>query len=101
MNDRQILRCIGKNVQTARLQAGLTQECLAELVGVHWKTLGRIERGLFPFAVTHFVRIAQHLEIGADRLLEGIAPPDLKRTTAIRKALPRRRRPKNAKPLSE
>ena len=72
----------------------MTQECLAELIGVHWKTLGRMERGLFPFAVTNFVRISQHLDVEAESLLKGIAPPDAKRSSAIRKALVRKRRPK-------
>ena len=97
VNDRQILRCIGKNIQNARLSAGLTQECLAELVGIHWKTISGIERGRYPFAVTSFARIAQHLEVTTDSLLEGIEPPDPKRTAAIRKALARRRQPKGTK----
>ena len=96
MNDRQILRCIGKNVQKARLQADLTQECLAELIGVHWKTLSGIERGLFPFAVTSFTRVAQHLGVSANTLLQGLEPPDQKRAATIRKAMARRRRPKRS-----
>jgi transcriptional regulator with XRE-family HTH domain len=97
VNDRQLLRRIGKNVQQARLRAGLTQECLAELIGIHWKTLSGIERGRFPFAVTSFTRIAQHLGVSADSLLEGVEPPDPKRTAAIRKALARKRQPKGYK----
>lgn len=97
MNDRKTLRCIGKNVQRARLEAGLTQECLAELVGIHWKTLSGVERGLFPIAITHFARLAQHLEVSANKLLEGIEPPDAIRAKAIRKALARKRRPRNSK----
>ena len=96
MNDRQILRCIGRNIQRARLDAGLTQECLAELIGVHWKTLSGIERGLSPFAVTSFVRIAQHLGASADHLAAGVEPPDAKRTRAIQKAMARKRRPKDS-----
>jgi transcriptional regulator with XRE-family HTH domain len=96
VNDRQILRSIGKNVQRTRLQAGLTQECLAELIEVHWKTLSGIERGLFPFAVTSFARIAKHLGVTADSLLEGVEPPDPKRAAAVRKAMARKRRPKHS-----
>jgi transcriptional regulator with XRE-family HTH domain len=95
VNDRQILRCIGNNVKRARLQGGLTQECLAELVGIHWKTLSGIERGLFPSAVTSFARISQHLGVTADSLLEGIEKPDQKRAQTIRNAMARKRRPKS------
>jgi DNA-binding XRE family transcriptional regulator len=94
VKDREILRCLGKNIQAARLRAGLTQECLAELVGIHWKTLSGIERGLYPCAVTNFIRIAQHLRVSTDSLVEGIEPPDARRTASIQKAMARKRRPK-------
>ena len=93
MNDSKILRRIGNNVKKARLQAGLTQECLAEVVEIHWKTLSNIERGLFPVAVTSFTRISQHLGVTADSLLEGVEMPDQKRAKTIRNAMARRRRP--------
>jgi DNA-binding XRE family transcriptional regulator len=94
VKDREILRCLGKNIQAARLRAGLTQECLAELVGIHWKTLSGIERGLYPCAVTNFIRIAQHLRVSTDSLLAGIDPPEPKRAASIQKAMARKRRPK-------
>jgi DNA-binding XRE family transcriptional regulator len=94
VNERQILRCIGKNIQRARLQAGLTQECLAELVEIHWKTLSGVERGLFPCGITSFVRIAQHIGVSADSLLQGVDSPDPKRAAAVRKAMARKRQPK-------
>ena len=94
MNDHQILRCIGSNVKKARLQAGLTQECLAELVGIHWKTLSGIERGLFPVGVTSFALISQHLGVTADSLLAGVEKPDPKRANTIRAAMARKRRPR-------
>ena len=91
MSDKALLRIIGRNVADARLRASLTQECLAELVGVHAKTIGSIERGLYPFGVSTLVRLTQHLETSADRLLEGVAPPNAQQAARIRKALPRRR----------
>ena len=94
MTNHEILRCLGRNIQSARQAAGLTQECLAELVGVHWKTISALERGLYPCGVTNLVRIVQHLKVSADSLLEGIKPPDARRALTIRKALARRRRPK-------
>jgi hypothetical protein len=74
----------------------MTQECLAELVGVHWKTLGRIERGEFPFATTSFARLTQYLQVSPNRLLDGLAPADLKRMARISKALARKRRPRKS-----
>lgn len=91
MTDQQLLRLIGQRVRTARTKAGLTQECVAELVGVHWKTIGHIERGTYPIAVTTFARLAQFLETSPNRLLDGMEPPEPKRTERIKKALARKR----------
>lgn len=91
MSDQKLLRIIGRNVADARIRANLTQECLAELVGVHPKTIGSIERGKYPFGVTTLIRIAQHLDTSADHLLSGAPPPDAQQAARIRKALPRRR----------
>ena len=92
MDDLRYLQAIGRNLQTARLGLGLTQECLAELVGIHWKTLGNIERGKYPFSVATFARLCQHLEISPAKLLEGIPVPDARRAGRIKKALARKRR---------
>jgi transcriptional regulator with XRE-family HTH domain len=99
VNNREILRVLGRNIRQARLNAGLTQECLAELTGVHVQTIGAIEHGGFPFAVTTFARLSQFLEISPNRVLDGLKPPDPERTARIKKALVRKRRPlkRNAK----
>ena len=91
MSDKALLRIIGRNGAAARLRANLTQECLAELVGVHAKTIGSIERGKYPFGVTTLVRLVQHLETSANRLIDGVPPPNPQQAARIRKALPRRR----------
>ncbi|MDR3405885.1 MAG: helix-turn-helix transcriptional regulator [Chthoniobacter sp.] len=89
-----MLRIIGGNIRAARLRAGVTQECLAELVGLHWQTISNIERGLNPCGVTNFALLAQHLEVSADSLLQGIPPIDKKRAAKIRQALARKRQRK-------
>ncbi len=91
-----MLRQIGENVKAARLQANLTQECLAELVGVHWQTISHIENGKFPFSVTTFARVSQALATSANRLLEGLPEPSRARMERVKKALARKRRPKKA-----
>jgi DNA-binding XRE family transcriptional regulator len=95
MREVNLLRCVGRNIQAARRSVGLTQECLAELVGVHWQTISGIERGRYPCSLATFARISQHLKISADKLLEGIDSPNAKESGAIRKALARRRVPKS------
>lgn len=87
------MRRIGQNIRDARLKAGMTQECLAELVGVHWQTMSGIERGRYSCLVHTFARITQFLQISADTLLEGLNEPDAKRTQLVKKALARKRAP--------
>lgn len=94
MKDNEILRILGRNIRRARVKADMTQECLAELAGVHVQTIGAMERGGFPFAVTTFARISQFLETSPNRLLDGLKPPDPERTMRIKKALARRRAPR-------
>jgi DNA-binding XRE family transcriptional regulator len=92
-----MLRQIGQRVREARLKADMTQECLAELVGIHWKTVGHIERGSFPVSLTTFVRLSQFLETSPNRLLDDLGTPDLKRTAQIKKAMARKRAPAKRK----
>ena len=79
------------------MKANLTQECLAELVGVHWKTIGHIERGSYPVALTTFARLSQFLETSPNRLLDGLGLPDAQRTAHIKKAMARKRAPAKRK----
>ena len=92
-----MLRLIGRHFREARLKANLTQECLAELAGVHWKTIGHIERGSYPVALTTFARLSQFLETSPNRLLDGLNLPDPERTARIKKAMARKRAPAKRK----
>jgi DNA-binding XRE family transcriptional regulator len=94
VTDRQILRHIGQNVKAARLRAGLTQECLAELASIHWQTVSYVENGKFMFSIVTFVKISHALEVSPNRLLEGIPEPETKRMERIKKIMARKRQPR-------
>jgi len=94
VTDAQILRTIGGNVRKARLKLNMTQECLAELVGVHWQTISYLENGKHPCSVIHFVGISQALDISPNRLLEGLPEPDRAQIEKTKKVLVRKRKPK-------
>jgi len=88
---RESLKLIGARIRSERIRAEMTQECLAELAGIHWKTLGRIERGEFAFSIIVFARLAQHLNANPTTMLADIEKPDVKRALRIKKSLARRR----------
>lgn len=86
-----MLRAIGRKIRGERIRVGFTQECLAELAGIHWKTLGRIERGGFAFSIVIFTKLARYLNVSPSALLDDFGKPDMKRVAQITKALARKR----------
>ena len=91
MTDAQILRLLGRNVRRARLAANLTQEGLAEMAEIHWKTLGYIESGKRDFGVTILTRLAICLQLSSDQLWDGLAMKPTGRMLTVAKATARKR----------
>ena len=71
----------------------MTQEGLAEMAEIHWKTLGYVESGKRDFGVTILARLAACLRVSGDQLLAGIEIKDDKRLKAVALATaPKRKR---------
>ena len=85
------MRLIGANIRKARHVAKLTQEGLAEMADIHWKTLGYIESGKRDFGVTILTRLALCLDVSGDQLLEGIETQQPTRLKLLAKATARKR----------
>jgi transcriptional regulator with XRE-family HTH domain len=62
----------GENVRRSRTEQGLSQEGLAEKVGLHRTYIGSIERGERNVSLDNIVAIAQALKIPFADLFEGI-----------------------------
>ena len=90
------MKVIGANVRKARLEANMTQECLAELVGVHWQSVSYLENGRHPLLLTKFARISQALDVSPNRLFDGLPEPDRREMEKIKKALVRKRKAANS-----
>ena len=63
---------IGSNVRKCRQRKGLTQEVLAEKVGISTNYLGAIERGEKIPALETLVDIINVLEVSSDEILYGV-----------------------------
>lgn len=63
---------IGLNIRKRRDEVGITQEALAEKVGLSPGYIGVIERGEKLPKLAVFIRIANALETSSDRLLSGV-----------------------------
>ncbi|MBB1156773.1 MULTISPECIES: helix-turn-helix domain-containing protein [Amycolatopsis] len=68
-------RTIGERVREFRNDAGLSQEQLAELAGVHWTFVSQVERGLRNINLHNLLKFAEGLGVNPARLVDGLHPP--------------------------
>ena len=62
-------KAIGKRIKIARINADLTQERLAEIVGISPTHMSNIETGTTRLSLTTIISIANALSVTADDLL--------------------------------
>jgi len=67
----QFLEELGARIAEKRKEQGLTQEELAECVGVTNQTISLAELGKTALKVDNFFKITERLEVTADYLLTG------------------------------
>lgn len=68
MDQKTILSKIGNNIRAERNRLRLSQEELAEKIGINVKNLGKIERGQSNPKITTIVSIMKALNIPFDAL---------------------------------
>jgi transcriptional regulator with XRE-family HTH domain len=77
MNDERaanaIDRKVGQRVRTRRLEIGMSQERLAELLGVTFQQVQKYEKGVNRIAVSRLWDISIALELPVGRFFEGLA----------------------------
>lgn len=82
------LQVIGKNVRTARLMMGLSQELLAEKLEKSINFVSLLENGKTGFSVQTIIDLCSALEVDANFIFEGvIAPPEVMADSYITKSL--------------
>lgn len=75
---------IGQNIRQIREDTGLTQEKLADVLGIGDKHVSAIERGAVGLSLPTLMRICEALSVSADRVLFGARDDDDQRSAAIR-----------------
>jgi transcriptional regulator with XRE-family HTH domain len=60
---------IGDSIKRIREERGLTQQQVADLIGMHRSNYSKIEKGQRDISVASIVKIAQHFNITLDELL--------------------------------
>jgi transcriptional regulator with XRE-family HTH domain len=70
--DQKLAAAFGQRVRTARLEAGLTQEALAERAGLHPTYISNTERGYSGPNLYAIVRLAEGLGMDVGDLMKGL-----------------------------
>ena len=63
---------VGQRVRSRRLEIGMSQEKLAELLGVTFQQVQKYEKGVNRIAVSRLLDIANALEVSASRFFDGL-----------------------------
>lgn len=66
----ELLQAVGGNVRRLRLKAKMTQEGLAERVGINPRTIQKIEAGRLNILVTTLARLQVALDCRWDELMD-------------------------------
>ena len=59
MQKKDLYKIIGKNIQNQRLIQGYTQETFAELMGVSWSYVSKIEAGILNLSLGKILEIVE------------------------------------------
>lgn len=63
MKRYKISNLVGRRMKRVRKVKGLTQEEIADRLGIHWTTYGRIERGESNISLRGLYKIAKVLKV--------------------------------------
>ena len=68
----KLLNKFGENLKAARLKAGLSQENLANIVGLDRTYIGSVERGERNISLVNIVRLSKVLDIEPSAFFSGL-----------------------------
>ncbi len=78
MNDERsanaVDRRLGQRVRTRRLEIGMSQERLAEILGVTFQQVQKYEKGINRIAASRLFDIAAALDMSISTFFEGLSP---------------------------
>lgn len=63
------LIALGERVRALRLEAGLTQEAVADVADLHWTFVGQVERGERNLSYKNILKLAAGLSAPARELM--------------------------------
>lgn len=70
MNKKEFLKVIAKNIQNIRKNKGYSQETFAELMGVSWSYVSKIECGMLNLSLGKVYDIANFLKADISEIVK-------------------------------
>ena len=70
LRDISAITILSSNVRKYRIAKNLSQEALANMAGIEYSQVSRLERGLLNTSVSVIFALARALEIAPSKLLE-------------------------------
>jgi len=64
------MKLVGENIKKFRLERNLSQEALANLSGIDWSTISRLERGVVNTSISVVFALSEAMGINPAQLLE-------------------------------
>lgn len=74
INNKQLARAIGSAIARRRMQCALTQEEVAEKLGIGYEAVSRIERGVVIPNITRLAELAEVFDCSTADLLQEVSP---------------------------
>lgn len=72
VDETLVQRRVGQRIRTRRIEAGLTQQDLAQTLGLTRSSVSNIEAGTQSLSLVSFLKIAQELEVAPAALLDAV-----------------------------
>jgi transcriptional regulator with XRE-family HTH domain len=73
-------KVFGERVRDRRQFLGLSQEAMADQIGIHWTFLGQVERGQRNLNLHNLLKVANGLGVDPAELVKGLQPPEAEAT---------------------
>lgn len=69
LRDNDAIALLAKNVRRYRIAKNLSQEALANMIGIEYSQISRIERGLINTSISVIFAVAKALDISPSELI--------------------------------
>lgn len=86
--EQKLAKNIGRAISDKRKQAKLSQESVAEILGIGYEAISRMERGVIVPSITRLIELSEIFDCGINDLISGSADTSIEMAGNIAQKLP-------------